>query len=125
MADSGRYVPALLAALLLAGCGDDGDEPLVSVLPGTGPTASSSTPGPTLGPDRLRECVRTTREKARGLRLAGRTEAAAAARLNREGLGMRVTRRDGEALVVTMDLRCDRVNVAVEDGQVVRVVKVG
>ena len=132
--------PALavpLAALLVAGCGGEDDTlPTGTTPPGPGasgpvtaaPVPSAPPTGPTgasSGPDRLRDCVRATREAARGLRLAGRTEATARDALARRGLTLRVTRRDGEGLVTTRDLRCTRVNVAVEDGRVSRVLQVG
>jgi hypothetical protein len=58
-------------------------------------------------------------------RLVGLSEADAGAHLEALGLALRVMAEDGLALLGTMDFRTDRVNVAVEDGRVVRVISLG
>ena len=47
---------------------------------------------------------------------AGRTEKIATHLAQRDGLEVRVTQRDGHALLVTRDFRLDRVNFIVDDG---------
>jgi len=55
----------------------------------------------------------------------GLTEDEAQAAVEEQGWTLRVTRRDGEDLAATMDLRLDRVNVEVVDGEVTQVVDIG
>lgn len=57
--------------------------------------------------------------------VVGVTEDEAAKLLAEPGWEMRVVERDGESLAVTMDLRMNRVNVAVVDGVVTAVVSIG
>lgn len=78
----------------------------------TGPTESS---GPAEEP---------TIESAGDL-VIGLSEDEAEEALDDRGWTLRVTRRDGEDLPVTMDLRPDRVNVEVVDGEVTEVLDIG
>lgn len=57
--------------------------------------------------------------------LVGLTEDEAEAAAEELGWTFRVTRRDGEDLPATMDLREDRVNVEVTDGEVTAIVNIG
>lgn len=103
-----QILPAALAAVALLGaCGDDEDEPAAD------PT-EESVDMDMFDPTPLEEFV--------GAPLA-EFEAEAVAL----GAEVRVVERDGEPLAVTMDLRTNRVNVAVEgpDEVVTRIVNVG
>lgn len=57
--------------------------------------------------------------------VVGMTVDEATAALEDDVLVLRVVERDGEPLAATMDLRTDRVNVAVENDVVVSVVSIG
>jgi hypothetical protein len=57
--------------------------------------------------------------------LVGLTEDEAAEAAEALGWEVRVMRRDGEDLPITMDLRQNRVNVEVTDGEVTEVVQIG
>lgn len=57
--------------------------------------------------------------------IIGKTEAEAERTLTREGKQMRVTQRDGEPYMVTMDYWPNRVNVVVDSGRVIQIVGVG
>ena len=57
--------------------------------------------------------------------LVGLTEEEATAEAEERGWILRVVRRDGEDLAVTMDFRPNRVNVEVTDGEVTAVLSTG
>jgi hypothetical protein len=57
--------------------------------------------------------------------LVGKTEMLAAFQAAAHGCELRVAIRDGEHNWLTADLRESRVNVAVEDGSVVRIIELG
>lgn len=51
--------------------------------------------------------------------LVGLTEAEAGAKLKEQGSSYRISSRDGEYYIVTMDLRMDRYNLHIENGKVI------
>ena len=51
-------------------------------------------------------------------KLIGLTEEKAAKLIEKNGMKMRITNRDGESFFGTMDARSDRVNVAISKGKV-------
>ena len=57
--------------------------------------------------------------------IIGKTEKEAEHALKRTGKKMRVTQRDGESYMVTMDWLPDRINVVVERGKIIQVSGVG
>lgn len=57
--------------------------------------------------------------------LVGLDEEAGTARAARSGCRLRVVERDNMALIKTDDLRRERINVATDDGRIVRVVFIG
>lgn len=58
-------------------------------------------------------------------RLVGRSMPAARKLANRHGCSVRVVKRNGEWLAVTEDFSPSRINVAVREGTVVRIVSIG
>lgn len=71
------------------------------------------------------DCPAEPTEEAADELLVGSTEDDAEAAAEACGWTTRVVRRDGEDLPVTMDLRMDRVNVEVTDGEVTAIVNIG
>ncbi|HYE72607.1 MAG TPA: hypothetical protein VEF04_04715 [Blastocatellia bacterium] len=55
----------------------------------------------------------------------GMTEVEAEAFFQRHGYTMRVTRRDGKAMITTRDMKLNRLNVSIENGLVKEVMSVG
>jgi hypothetical protein len=104
---------ALLATLAVA-CGDDDNAASDTTVPDTsepaGSVPSDCPPEP-------------TDESAADL--VGLTEEAAADAAEACGWILRVVRRDGEDLPATLDLRPNRVNVEVTDGEVTAIVNIG
>ena len=127
------FLAAVTAIVGLAACGDDDDS-----------SASSSTAPPeTEVPDTQvpetdvpssevpdtevpggSQVEGPTAEAAADI-VVGLSEADAEAAAAEEGWTIRVVRRDGEDLPATMDLRPERVNVEVTDGEVTAVVSIG
>lgn len=128
--------PVLLVVGLaggLAACGDDSPDtpsttvPAETAPPPTEPTdtdpsatePSATEPGEsTAGSSDL-----PTEESAADL--VGLTEEEAEDAAEELGWTIRVTRRDGEDLAATMDLRENRVNVEVTDGEVTAILSIG
>jgi hypothetical protein len=54
------------------------------------------------------------------VQIVGKTLDQAKALCESAGMRLRITREDGEAKIVTMDYRTDRVNVHLENGKVVK-----
>jgi hypothetical protein len=109
-------VAALAVAITFgaAACGDDG------------PNASNDS-ATTEAPDGTAEVPEAggpTVETAT-LVLVGLTEDEATEAAEALGWEVRVIRRDGEDLPMTMDLRTNRVNVEVTDGEVTEVLQIG
>lgn len=73
------------------------------------------------GPDLSRIQEPLDRTRAFGRRLVGLHADEACEMATRAGYLFRVVRRDGDSLIVTMDLRTNRVNVEIEDDIVVAV----
>jgi hypothetical protein len=147
-----RSVPAVVVALLLAGCGSDGGAATTGLAtPGAVDPPASSAPAPPAGTQSAPGAVpapETTptdpgaavpsdqpipcpSDKAGGApgsfdarELEGRTLAQAQAAAKARGCSVRVARRDGEDLMVTQDLSTSRINVEVTDGRVTRVLGV-
>lgn len=57
--------------------------------------------------------------------LIGKTEKEAENTLEQQGKKMRVTQRDGEPFMCTMDYWPDRINVVVEMGKIIQIVGIG
>lgn len=57
--------------------------------------------------------------------IIGKTEAEAEHVLTCDGKKMRVTQRDGEPYMVTMDYWPERINVVVEQGRVIQISGIG
>lgn len=57
--------------------------------------------------------------------IIGKIEEDAEKCLNKQGKKLRVTKRDGEPYLVTMDYCPERINVVVESGKIIRVVGAG
>jgi hypothetical protein len=55
----------------------------------------------------------------------GMTEVEAKVFFQKHGYTMRVTRRDGKAMITTRDMKINRLNVSIENGLVKEVVSVG
>lgn len=106
-----RAVVLLVALSFLVGCSD----PPSAAPPGDSATAIEESPGDR--PYTMRENRRWAEAELPGL-----DEAAARARVRSRGLSFRVVRRDGRDLFHTDDLIRTRVNVAVRNDKVTRVV---
>lgn len=141
-------VPILLTALLAsgsaAGCGsDDGPSTTGLATPGAAapPATTGSLPGAAPAPTTTTTATEATvpadqpmpcpSNKGGGgagsfdaRELEGRTLSAAEDEAKAHGCSVRVARRDGEDLILTQDLRPSRINVAVTDGRVTRVLSV-
>ena len=121
---AGRVISSICfvgLGLGLSACGDDGPstptEPPATDVTESGPT--STAPG-----DSGAAAEGPTVEEAADV-LVGLSEEEAEAAATEQGWAFRVVRRDGEDLPTTMDLRPDRVNVEVTDGDVIAVVSIG
>lgn len=130
----------LLAVAITLGasaCGDDGPNETsdstaeTSEAPGTtGASATTDAAGTTDAPDTTdagntsepaeEPTVESATDVVVGATLADATEAA-----EEQGWILRVTREDGGDLPATMDLRPNRVNVEVTDGEVTAVLNIG
>jgi ABC-type glycerol-3-phosphate transport system substrate-binding protein len=98
-----RLAVLLLVALpVMAACGSDDD-----AADATTPAAGSGEP--CLAPD----------QETPAPEYVGLDEEAATALAEENGLTLRVVGEDGECSAITMDLRDDRVNVEIVDGEVV------
>lgn len=145
----------LAAAITLgaSGCGNDGpDSTIGSAPPSTAPsdtdaagsTESGDTSAPTEGSDQAgstgtpdtaesggstepggsQPIEEPTVDAATDL-LVGLNEEEATAAAEEQGWTLRVARRDDEDLAMTMDLRPNRVNVEITDGQVSAIISTG
>lgn len=130
----GRAAPIALSAgaallLALAGCGDDSEQTT-----GGGVTGTSAEPGqgePTI-PELPRNddpaavvCTGPPRGTFDATAIVGDSVADAKGAAAEQGCSVRVAMRDGEGLALTQDFRPDRVNVAVEDGEVTEIIDIG
>lgn len=126
---------ALIAALLAFGCGDD-DGSGEGAESGTGPDAVTSTnldpagdqtiPDLPVNTDPKRvQCTGPPEGVFDATSVVGSTLARAKEAAAEEGCQIRVAVRDGEPLALTQDYRPDRVNVAVEDGEVTEIIDIG
>lgn len=105
------WLAALVLAIVVVGCGDaeesgsgaNPDQPVQA------PARHDATPAPP------KDCKRVSR-RVRGERLD-----AALTIARKAGCELRVVEQDGQALAVTDDFSPSRINVRVEDGQVVSV----
>lgn len=121
-------VVALAAAVLLlagAGCGNgENGEPgrptTTPAAPGD-PRPGADQPDPDRDLSALR-CQSAPRETLDATRLEGLPYPEAEERAEARGCSTRIVEEDGEALAVTDDLRPDRVNVAVESGEVTAII---
>lgn len=135
-----RRIAALLGAglaLALPACGDD--EPESSAPPAaTSPDTPTSSPPaePPKGPTTVPElpdnddpsaviCTAPPEGVFDATSIVGKSESAATTAAEEQGCSIRVVERDGRALAVTEDFRPDRVNVAVEDETVTKVLSLG
>jgi hypothetical protein len=129
------------AALALGACGDD-DETTTDVAtttqePATGPDGVSSTtldpgapPGeipelPTNDDPSAVQCTGPPEGVFDATAVIGESVEDAMEAAADEGCQVRVTVEDGKPLAATQDFRPDRVNVAVKDGEVVRIESLG
>lgn len=120
-------------ALLLAGCGSDADEETTAAADSavTGTTNDASGGEPTI-PDLPRNddpsavtCTGPPQGTFDATAVVGEPVAEAKQAAVDEGCQIRVAMRDGESLALTQDYRPDRVNVAVEDGEVTEIIDIG
>lgn len=137
---------ALAAALLVvtaAACGDDDDTATVDSTqsPTSEPTATTDAPATsqpettvpeTSGPPSSApsssapgDCAEEPTEETADELLVGLSEDEATEAAEACGWILRVVRRDGEDLPATLDLRPNRVNVEVTDGEVTAIVSTG
>jgi hypothetical protein len=125
---AGLTLAAALALLWLpAACGDEENgEPVAPGQPTTTTDGPDVRPGPgEPDPDRdltALRCRDAPGETLDATALTGLGLPEAERRAERRGCSVRVVERDGESLVVTEDFRPDRVNLAVEDGEVVAII---
>lgn len=138
-----RLAPAALAvfcalALIPAACGDDdgsdgGSSAPAPASPDT-PTTSPPLDQPPASsipdlPDNDDPAAVTCTAPPQGVfdatTIVGQSEADAAAAAEAEGCSIRVVERDGRGLAATDDFRPDRINVAVADGIVEKIVSLG
>ena len=114
-----RTITAGAAAIVLsvgaAACGSDDDDTIASLPPAA---EANSFPPPS-------EPVDAPTVEAAAELLVGLPEADAEAAARDAGWEFRVSRRDGEDLAVTADLRPNRVNVEVTDEVVTDVLSIG
>ncbi len=143
-----RPLTAALAAAVLvvtaAACGDDDNDPATAdstQSPATEPAATTDAPATsppeTTVPDTSEptssappssatgDCAEEPTEETADELLVGLTEDEATEAAEACGWILRVVRRDGEDLPMTMDLRTNRVNVEVTDGEVTAIVSTG
>jgi hypothetical protein len=137
---------ALLTAAIMAtaaACGDDDNattdttnvvtaestEPETNVPDSTEPSATApdtTTPDGSAPPSSgLADCAAEPTDESADELLVGLTEDQATAAAEACGWILRVVHRDGEDLPVTLDLRPNRVNVEVTDGEVTAIVNIG
>ncbi|WP_162941425.1 PASTA domain-containing protein [Desertimonas flava] len=107
----------------LAACGDDGPETPPTTVPAE--TAPAPTEPEATEPGDDAGSTGDLPTEASAADLVGLTEEDAEAAAEELGWTVRVTRRDGEDLPATMDLRENRVNVEVTDGEVTAIVNIG
>jgi len=124
---------ALLAVAIAFGasaCGNDGPESASeSTADGSAPETTESAgtteaPATSETPGTATPADEPTVESATDV-VVGLIEDDAATAAEDHGWTMRVTRRDGQDLPVTLDFRPDRVNVEVTDGEVTAVLTIG
>jgi len=143
-----RPLTAALAAAVLVvtatACGDDDNDPATAdstQSPATEPAATTDAPATsppeTTVPDiseptssapqssATGDCAEEPTEETADELLVGLTEDEATEAAEACGWILRVVRRDGEDLPMTMDLRTNRVNVEVTDGEVTAIVSTG
>lgn len=130
----GRAAPIALSAaaallLALAGCGDDSEETTGGAVTGT---SADSEPGEPTLPELPRNddpaavtCTGPPRGTFDATAIVGDPVADAKSAAAEQGCSVRVAMRDGEGLALTQDFRPDRVNVAVEDGEVTEIIDIG
>lgn len=145
-------LPVLLFAGLAGGlvaCGDDGPDTPTTTAPADTAPEATTTPestgpestgpestdpestdpesiGPTMtGPGDSTAGTADLPTEESAADLVGLTEDEAEAAAEELGWTVRVTRRDGEDLPATMDLRDNRVNVEVTDGEVTAILNIG
>lgn len=118
-----EYLGAMRAAVLalacvLVGCGDTTTEP---------PPVETTSGAPSAIVEPRADMLFSPRQNLRWAtaELTGSTEQAAHVRTHERGLTLRVVRRDGRNLLHTDDRNILRVNVAVVDNKVARVVGLG
>ena len=128
----------LLAAALTFGasaCSDDGPNASsgsgTTQAPGTTeatatsePAGTTESPGTTAGTDATAPGQEPTVDSATDV-VVGLTEDAATTAAEANGWTLRVIRRDGDDLPITMEYRTNRVNVDVTDGEVTAVLNIG
>ena len=127
-------LPAVLLALLLLGCGDDSGSGGSGASPDSDAPASTTLPddGGTTIPDLPRNddpsavrCTAPPQGVFDATAVVGLPLEKAEATAEQKGCSVRMVERDGEQLAVTQDFRPDRVNVAIRDGEVTRIVGIG
>lgn len=117
-------IALVLAAIVIAGCGDDSDDQVTSTTVAPGGDASV--------PDLPRNddpsavvCTGPPQGTFDATAIVGDPLSTAEEAAESEGCQIRVAVRDGESLALTQDFRPDRVNVAVEDETVTEIVDIG
>jgi hypothetical protein len=105
-------------AVLAVGCGQDSPS-----APGSSPGRYTTTSVVTVPEPVDARCPARAAWDAGAL--VGLSEGDATRSAREHGCSLRVVERDGEAYSVTADVQDDRVNVAVEDGTVTRVDRIG
>ncbi len=118
----------LLAGALFAGCGgDDSDTTAPSPDP-DGVVSTTVPPGDATVPElpdnqdpSSVQCTGPPKGTIDATKLVGKSLADTSAEAEAEGCAVRVVEKNGKPLAVTQDFRPDRINVATEDGKVVRI----
>lgn len=124
----------VLSALMVAGCGDDAESEGAAeggaddVVSTTNPAPSGAQPIPDLptntDPSAV-ECTGDPQGVFDATRVVGKPVTTAKQAAQAEGCQIRVAMEDGKGLALTQDFRPDRVNVAVEDGDVTEIIDIG